>query len=505
MAPNRLAFLRADASKALGGGHIFRCLTLADALAANGWRCTFVCKAGTREAVPALGRSRHTIVDLRSSDESDFLKALLSSGADLLVVDHYGLDARLEAACRPWARRIMVLDDGTGRRHDCDILLDQNLGARNCDYHGLVPAHCCLLTGPSYALLRPQFLRARRKALARRATDEPARRLLISLGATDPMNITTSVVAAAASLPLEIDVVLSTGSEQKQAVQDISAHTGLKVQLHADVDDMSALMTSADLAVGAAGSTSWERCCLGLPSLLLVLADNQRRVAESLSLSGAAKIIGAVQQFSTSEMLARLQELAANNTKRHAMAVRAASICDGRGTQRVLLALLHPTSVRDGKAITLRLATNEDESTILEWQRHSMTRRYARNPLIPTPKEHHLWMSDRLSDIDSFFTIIECEGKPSGVLRLDRRGTESQSYEVSILVAPEQYRQGIGNGVLAIAQQLLPNAELVAEVLPQNEASMKLFTAAGYQRYDDGLLHCPPTLMGEGNHHDHFC
>ena len=505
MITNRLAFLRADASSTLGGGHIFRCLTLADALADSGWRCSFVCKTGTREAVPALARSRHTVIDLTKPDEPDYLRELQPGGVDLLVVDHYGLDNGFETACRPWARQIMALDDGTGRRHDCDILLDQNLGARNWDYHGLVPGHCCLLTGPSYALLRPQFLRARRKALARRAIGEPARRLLISLGATDPMNITSRVVAAAAGLPLEIDVVLGAGSAQQQAIHDLATRFDLKVRIHTDVADMAALMSAADLAVGAAGSTSWERCCLGLPSLLLVLADNQRRVAESLSLSGAAKIIAAVQQFSTSEMLARLQELAANNTKRHAMAVRAASICDGRGTQRVLLALLHPTSVRDGKAITLRLATNEDESTILEWQRHSMTRRYARNPLIPTPKEHHLWMSDRLSDIDSFFTIIECDGKPSGVLRLDRRGTESQSYEVSILVAPEQYRQGIGNGVLAIAQQLLPNAELVAEVLPQNEASMKLFTAAGYQRYDDGLLHCRPTLMGEGNHHDHFC
>lgn len=336
MITNRLAFLRADASSTRGGGHIFRCLTLADALADSGWRCTFVCKPGTREVVPALGRSRHDIIDLHGPDESGFLQALRSSGADLLVVDHYGLDARLEAACRPWARRIMVLDDGTGRRHDCDILLDQNLGARNCDYHGLVPGHCCLLTGPSYALLRPQFLRARRKALARRATDEPARRLLISLGATDPMNVTSRVAAAAAGLPLEIDVVLGAGSTQRQTIHDLASHSDLKVRIHVDVTDMAALMSAADLAVGAGGSTSWERCCLGLPSLIVVLAENQRDIAAALDQAGAALNLGMANTVTNQELTVALQMLYQDDRQRAAMAERAAAICDGEGARLVM-------------------------------------------------------------------------------------------------------------------------------------------------------------------------
>lgn len=494
MASNRLAFLRADASKALGGGHIFRCLTLADALAANGWRCTFVCKAGTREAVPALGRSRHTIVDLRSSDESDFLKALLSSGADLLVVDHYGIDARVEAACRPSVGRILVLDDGPRREHDCDMLLDQNLGVQSTDYRGLVPNYCRVLTGPSYALLRPQFRKARREAIVRRSETSTPLRLLISLGASDPMNITSRVVAASAGLPLEIDVVLSSDCDQRETIQDIASQADLNVKIHTDVADMATLMSSADLAVGAGGSTSWERCCLGLPSLLLVLADNQRRVAETLSLAGAASVTGTAEHFSEAKLTGELRELIADARKLYTMAMCAASICDGCGTQRVLLAILEPTSTRSGEAITLRLASKNDESTILKWQCHPETRRFARNPVIPTTVEHHRWMAERLSDVDSLFMIVECAGRSAGVLRLDRRGIVISSYEVSILIAPDRYRQGIGAGVLALARQLMPSAELVAEVLPQNEASLRLFTAAGYQRYDDQLLHCLPIL-----------
>lgn len=336
MITNRLAFLRADASSTLGGGHIFRCLTLADALADSGWRCTFVCKPGTREAVPALGRSRHDIIDLHGPDESGFLQALRPSGADLLVVDHYGLDAKLEAACRPWVRRILVIDDGPGRAHDCDILLDQNLGANPSAYHGHVPGRCHLLLGPDFALLRPQFSRARDGALTRHLTKRPVQRLLISLGAADPAKLASRVVAATAGLPLEIDVVLGSASAQEQAIRELASRLGLSVRVHVDVTDMAALMSTADLAVGAGGSTSWERCCLGLPSLIAVLAENQRDIAASLDRAGAALDLGTAETLTNEKLTAALQMLYHDKGRRSAMAERAAAICDGDGTRRVM-------------------------------------------------------------------------------------------------------------------------------------------------------------------------
>lgn len=336
MASNRLAFLRADASKALGGGHIFRCLTLADALAANGWRCTFFCKAGTREAVPALGRSRHTIFDLRGPDESDFLRALQFGGADLLVVDHYGLDATIEAACRPWVRRILVLDDSLGRGHDCDILLDQNLGAAPSGYHGHVPSRCRLLLGPDFALLRPQFSKARDEALARRFAKRPAERLLISLGSADPGKLTSRVVAATAGLQLQIDVVFGSANEQEPVIHEIVSRLDLSVRVHSDVTDMAALMSAADFAVGAGGSTSWERCCLGLPTLMVVLAENQRNIAASLDRAGAALNLGNSESLTDQKLTAALQILYHDERGRSAMAERAAAICKGDGTGRVM-------------------------------------------------------------------------------------------------------------------------------------------------------------------------
>lgn len=334
---NRKAFLRADASNVIGGGHVFRCLTLADALATSGWQCTFACKTGTLEAVPALGRSQHDIVELRGSDESNFLQVLQTSGADLLIIDHYGLDVKLETACRPWVHRILALDDGLGRNHDCDILLDQNLGANPSVYLGCVPKNCQLLLGPKFALLRPQFSMARDKALLRNLTGHRAQRLLISLGASDLGQLTNRIVSATAGLPMQIDVVLGgSASRQGPILSSLASRLGLSVNIHVDVSDMAALMSSADIAIGAGGSTSWERCCLGLPSLIIVLADNQRNIAASLDHAGAALDLGKIEDLDDQKLTGAVRTLYRDERLRSAMAERASVICDGYGVMRVM-------------------------------------------------------------------------------------------------------------------------------------------------------------------------
>lgn len=332
----RIAVIRADASRKIGGGHIYRCLTLADAMADAGWRCVFACKPGTREAVPVLGRSRHEIIELGMLEEAIQLMQLYPGGVDLLVVDHYGLDTGFEMACRPWAHRIMVLDDRPGRSHDCDILLDQNLGATPSGYHGHVPSRCRLLLGPDFALLRPQFSKARDGALARRFAKRPAERLLISLGSADPGKLTSRVVAATAGLQLQIDVVFGSANEQEPVIHEIVSRLDLTVRVHSDVTDMAALMSVADFAVGAGGSTSWERCCLGLPTLMVVLAENQRNIAVSLDRAGAALNLGNSESLTDQKLTAALQILYHDERGRSAMAERAAAICKGDGTRRVM-------------------------------------------------------------------------------------------------------------------------------------------------------------------------
>lgn len=495
---SQVAVFRCDASPHIGSGHVVRCLTLADALQGAGWRCVFASAPGTLETVSILARSGYQLLELvDSARESALLKDALPQGCALLVVDHYRRDAEFETACRPWASRILVIDDLADRRHDCDLLLDPTLGRKSTDYAPLVPETCCLLLGSDFALLRPQFLAARSVALERRKTqDTTTRRILVSLGGADSSNLTAKVLNALihSGVEVAVDVVLGGTAQHLEEVRALAASTTLPITVHTAVEDMAELMTNADFAVGAAGTTSWERCTLGLPSLILVIADNQELVARTLDQVGAAVCLGRHETVTEEQLAEQMYSLATNQHRRKAMTEHAAALCDGRGTQRTMLALLQPIKSRQGDPVTLRLVTATDEPMILAWQRNPATRRYARNPAVPTADEHHRWMNARLADPDCMFTVVECAQEPAGVLRLDKQKETSNTHEISIFVAPELQRRGLGACVLTLARQLLPGAELIAEVLPENESSAKLFSKAGYRRLDDGYLHSPPQI-----------
>lgn len=422
------------------------------------------------------------------------LKAALPDGCELLVVDHYGRDAEFEKACRSWAARILVSDDLADRRHDCDFLLDPTFGRKPADYAPLTSLNCRMLLGPGFALLRPQFLAARPAALERRRLPQAIRRILVSLGGTDSSNLTRKVLNGIKRSGIEaaVDVVLGGSAPHVEEIRALAASLPLPMTLHTAVEDMASLMSDADLAVGAAGMTSWERCTLGLPSLLLVVADNQELVARALDQAGAAVCLGRHDAVTEDQLAAQLRAFGVNPGRLHEMAGNAAALCDGRGTQRTMLALLDPATSKRDEPVTLRLAAAADEDMILAWQRNAVTRRYARNPAVPTADEHHAWMKARLVDPDCIFAIVESAQTPAGVLRLERRAKSGNAYEISIFVAPELHRQGLGACALALGRQLLPGADLIADVLPGNERSAKLFSQAGYRRYDDGLFHCAP-------------
>lgn len=492
-----VAVFRCDASPYLGSGHVVRCLALADALRVAGWCCAFASTPDTAETVPALSASGHRLIELTDTAcEPASLKAALPQSCDLLVVDHYQRDIQFEAACRPWASRILVIDDLADRLHDCDLLLDPTLGRKPADYATLTPETCRMLLGPDFALLRPQFLAARTAALERRKLQHATRRILVSLGGTDPSNISLKVLRGIilSGVKAAVDLVSGGAAPHLYELRTLAASTPLSISLHTAVEDMAGLMANADLAVGAAGTSAWERCTLGLPSLVLVIADNQELVAQSLVQAGAAVSLGRHEAVTEQQLATQIRALVTDSHHLDEMARYAAALCDGRGTQRTLLALLPPVKSRHGDPVTLRLASPADEPMILAWQREPATRRYARNPAVPTATEHHDWMKARLAEPDCMFTVVECAKVPAGVLRLDRQKETSNTYEISIFVAPELHRRGLGVCALALARQLLPGAELIAEVLPENESSAKLFSQAGYRHHDDGFLHCSPHV-----------
>lgn len=362
-------FFRADASLHIGTGHVMRCLTLADALAARGAHCQFICcthegnlidyirQRGFRVHVLPLLPSNESVADfshtsgvnaepahshwLGASQAQDAVASALILAPhqpDWLIVDHYALDVRWEQAQMPYSRRLMVIDDLADRPHVCDLLLDQTFGRNAADYRPLVPSQCQLLCGSSYALLRPEFAALRPYSLQRR-TQSQLRKLLINLGGVDKDNVTSQVLIALRASPLPIDceitVVMGTTAPWLKQVQQQAQAMFWPTSVLVGVSNMAQLMADSDLAIGAAGATSWERCCLGLPTIMLVLASNQQQVAQALEWGEAAKIIHSTQDIAS--FLPRLlSEVLEQSAALETMSRCAAKIVNGEGLTSIV-------------------------------------------------------------------------------------------------------------------------------------------------------------------------
>lgn len=478
MSEARRAIFRTDASVAMGGGHLRRCLVLADALAEAGWEIVFACSSAARAVVP--GWEQRAVALLEAATFDDAVRAAVPPVGDctLLVIDDYRLDARFERACRPWAGRILAVDDLANRRHDCDVIVDPSPGRRREDYAALVPADCELLLGPAYALLDPRFREARR----RRRLVGKVERVFVNFGATDPANATALALDALerARLGAAIDVALGAAAPQVAALGARIAGGAVPATLRLGVDDMAALMLGADIAIGAGGGGALERCALGLPSLILTIAENQVANAAALAAAGAALYLGDAAALSADDIAAALEKLSADQAGRRAMSVAAARLVDGLGAARVRASCYTPPRAKNGRDVTLRPAGLEDAPMMLAWQSAPGIRAYARNPASPGRGEHERWLRAKLDDPDCIFNIVQCGSEPVGVLRFDRLPKED-ALEVSILIAAERQGLGIGGCALALAEHLLPRARIVAVIHPDNRASIRMFKRAGYR------------------------
>ena len=350
---------RADASLQIGTGHLMRCLALATALREQGATCRFVCRAhvghladvvrGHGFGITLLPRSpgdgaRHTTTahddwlgESWPGDAEQTSATLAGERADWIVVDHYALEQGWESSLRGHAARMLVIDDLADRPHDCDLLLDQNLGRAPDDYAALVLAGCGLLVGPTFALLRPEFARLRMRSLSRRGTPV-LRQLLITLGGVDAGNATCAVLGALreCELPADLHICVAMGAQAPAlaAVRDLAGRMPWTTDVLVDVKDMATLMADSDLAIGAAGATAWERCCVGLPTLLFVLAANQVAGARALHTSGAALSLG--DPSSIARTLPEAMRHCAQEGVLARLSAAAARVTDGGGVARVL-------------------------------------------------------------------------------------------------------------------------------------------------------------------------
>ncbi len=342
MARPRVLFV-VNAGPSVGGGHFMRGLNLARALEAGGAACAFTgpsAVAGLAETFASPALCAGTFV------ESDFVAgaAELAAGYDALVFDHYDLDAddhRRIAAGRP----TLVVDDLADRPLAADLLLDAGAARRAEDYAGLVPAHAQLLLGPNHAALSPAFAALRDETLARRAATARVERVLVSLGLTDVGGITARTVETLLPVLGEraLGVVVGGQATSLPALREIAA-ADPRVALHIDSRDMPRLTAEVDLAIGASGSSSWERCVLALPTVSLVLADNQREAAQALSDLGAHRSLDA-EPLVAEDLRRTFTALADDPDAWRAMSAAAAQVCDGLGARRTasrFIALISP-------------------------------------------------------------------------------------------------------------------------------------------------------------------
>ncbi len=338
------AVFRFDAGPRIGGGHAMRCLTLADEMTRSGWHCRFAVSPETSLAVPRLRPFVTDCIEITGDgdDEPSEIQGSLGGGAcNLVVVDHYGRGAEFETACRAFAERVVVIDDLADRPHDADILIDQNLGRAPGDYSGKVPTDCGLLIGPDFALLRPEFAGRRQSVLAARKRRDGMERILVSFGMTDPLGLSLQALHVLRQICFvgHVDVVVGGMAPGIAEVHALAAEMGANVRVLSDVEDMAELMALADIAIGAGGSTSWERCAFGLPALVAVVADNQREIAQNLADAGAAMLVAVDGAGFRANLAGALQAFGGDARTLRRMGEAAAGICDGQGCARVMEAL----------------------------------------------------------------------------------------------------------------------------------------------------------------------
>lgn len=360
----RIAF-RADASVHIGSGHIVRCATLAGALRRSGAEILFVCRALPGNLVSWLEQSDFRVITLEPvGDDIDQTAAVLAAEGrfDWLIVDHYELDSTWELAMRRYCRRILVIDDKADRRHECDLLLDQNLIASQAARYGeKIPPESGRLFGPSYALLQAEYAALHPKVSFRSGN---IRRLLVFFGGADEHNLTGMALDALRHVgrdDLQIHVVIGSANPNRPSILTLAASMP-SVVIHEAVPSLAPLMIAADLALGSGGATSWERCCMGLPALIVTQADNQVPIARALHERGLAIWLGDVSEISCESLASEISRLVDRGLEQ-IWSASCHAICDGKGAERVA-SLLYSGSQSELKVQRVSL---EEISAMSNW------------------------------------------------------------------------------------------------------------------------------------------
>ena len=340
-----------------------RCLTLADALRAKGAQCQFICRPHQGNLISTIRTRGYDVSELPpmalggslssemhmfqlahapwlgcdwTQDSEQTLAAVRTIKPDLLVIDHYAIDSRWEEVLRPHVRKLMVIDDLADRRHLCDFLLDQNWFGDDMSrrYQCMVSDHCVSMLGPGYALLKPEYTTLRNLMPPR---DGEVRRVLVFMGGSDPTNETGKVIDALAQPGLEhlvVDVVLGVNHPDPRGIAS-KAEARLATNLHSGLSSLAGWMARADVMISAGGSTSWERMCLGLPAIVISIAENQTATSKAMMEAGYIDFLGDRSDVEVQMIAAAVRRCLADSSRLRRMSRTSQDLVSGSGAERV--------------------------------------------------------------------------------------------------------------------------------------------------------------------------
>jgi len=473
-----------------------RCRTLATALKKQGVSVYFVTRAHLGHLAATLELDGFNVVLLprplsnkdsgntyadwlgvsQYEDAAQTLDAIACLSCDWLIVDHYGLDQIWEEQLKPHTRKLMVIDDLANRKHVCDLLLDQNYAVDGeARYQLWVPRHCHLLLGPRYALLRPEYAQYREN-MAPRTGD--IKRLLVYMGGGDNHNVTSKVLFALCATRfshLEVDVIIGPNYLFKNEVIRI-AKSRPNTHIHGNRPHLADLMARADLAIGAGGATTWERICMGLPTLVISIAENQEATCKGLELAGLIRYLGAAHKVDVFMIESALSNMLADDTCLEMADSSLKSLVDGLGANRVV-EVIKPTPC---ECLTIRQANPNDLLTYFSWANDVLVRSMAFDTK-PIPLNVHIdWFDSRLCDADTRLYILQAEGLPVGQIRF-----KLHKEEATIDYSLDEFVRGRGwaNQLLKLGIAALnPHKDmlLTAAVRQNNFASSATFLRFGF-------------------------
>jgi len=459
-------------SENTGLGHVVRSAALSAACRLRGARTILLEQPDT--PLPDFCSSLFSVV----LPEARAFEAIACDNS-YLVVDSYAPDKNLLGRLRnSGLQEVWICDDLDDCPDAADFVLNATFNP-NTKFEGRAKP----LLGTEFALLRPSFAARRAKAAIREVVPT-LEKIFVSLGGTDPNNLLPRLVSKLLVSGYCVTATISDLASNLETLQEASdrAPDTFRLITNATDSEVAEEMLNADVTIGNAGSSSFERCTLGIPTLMIIVADNQVSNAKQLVQKKAAVLAGRSQAPDIVERtLVELKRLQSDLGLRREMSSSAFQLCDGLGAFRAAGELIQQHS-HDGRPVRLRPVTVDDSKKIYDWQQIPETRAHSRNPKPPTWSEHLDWFENKIIDPRVVFSVVNVGEVSCGVVRLDymHHHDTRPVYEVSIFLHPDFFGKGIAAAALRSASLLVPFADIQATVLPDNERSLHLFKAAGY-------------------------